>query len=111
MSSTVFCAIISGRNNPKPLIDRFSSSGISLIDEQMSNPHVHFLIDDSVLGVMIMRFFKQHFFRNAVIYHTGEKPRYNMRPVELAFKTRGSFISEAEVKAAMIADSTMTIVI
>lgn len=103
----VYTAIIDS-NDKIPLLRRFSSTGQRLLDMALSDPESHFIIDDSRLGILTMKYFEKSYFRNALIYHTGDKPKYNTKT---PLRTIGNFTSESEVKAAMLNDAFLKIII
>ena len=107
-SSTRYCAVVEGSATQPPLRQRFAFTGQVLLEKYISNADIHFLIDDSLLGILTMRYFEHVGVRKVTIYHTGDKPRFNL---SVPFKTRNDFASSAEVKAALLADSTITVLV
>ena len=49
-----------------------------VVGELIDNPNTEILITDFGGGIPIARFLKQYCFRNVVLYHTGNKPKFNI---------------------------------
>lgn len=88
---------------------RFASNGQLLLESHISDPLTHFIVDDTLVGILAMRFFERHSVRKVTVYHVGEKPRFNLTGVAPPYPTRNDFDTQAEIKAAMLSESSITI--
>jgi hypothetical protein len=87
-------------------ISKFSVKITPILEKIIDRPDVCIIFSDiSSGGVYINRFLKGHYYRNAVIYHVGDKPRINLSNL----LTKGGFSDAENVKEAIIRDSDVLI--
>jgi len=106
----VFTSIIQSRNfkDNKDLYNRFKSKR-NYLDLFTNDTESYVIIDDSVLGVLCMKYFNNIGFSNIIVYHKGYSSR--SIPGNTQIKTIGMFDSDNDVREAMKRDAFLTIII
>lgn len=85
---------------------RFVVEVSPILEEILDDPEAHVIFSDLPGGnIYIARILKGHYYRNAIIYHTGETPRFNLSNLP----TKGGFIDSNEVIGALIKDAEKVI--
>ncbi len=79
----------------------------STLEEILEDPHAQILLTDLPgCGIYIARYLKERYYRNAVLYHVGGKPRVNIA----SLPTKGGFDNPEECKLQIIKNGDIVIV-
>jgi hypothetical protein len=80
----------------------FNKLYVPKLEKILEDPNAQILITDSSgCGILTSRYLKNNYYRNAIIYHLGDKPKHNLGNLPV----RGGFISKAECTAQMMMDA------
>ena len=64
-----------------------------IVEEIIENPESKIFLTDFGGGIPLARFLSKKFYRNGVLYHVGDKPRFNICNFS---SLRGGFLSQQE---------------
>ncbi len=81
---------------------KFSVNIIPVLERILEDPNAQILFSDLSGGnIYISRYLREYYYRNAVLYHIGEKPRINLANLPM----KGGFNTAKEVINALFRDA------
>ena len=103
--SVIICGFVDNNISKPCTTSKFIKKYSNITEEIIENPDAEIFLTDFGGGIPLGRFLKEKKFRNATLYHLGDKPIINICKLT---SLRGGFKTKAECQKQIEKDSTTT---